>query len=76
MKSETTGNQGTPFSSGAPEPLTMMECVACCEMAFTLVVYPEAEALFADGTISRYCKVCGKRTRWRRMVLVPGTDRN
>lgn len=59
MKREASRDLGTPTQSSvdssiAPfQPITMIECVACGDMVFTPVVYPEADALFSDGTISR-----------------------
>jgi len=82
MKRETSGDLGTPSGSTASSspspfpPLTMIECAVCGDMALTLVVYPEADALFSDGTISRPCKLCGKRTSWRRVILIPALTRN
>jgi len=78
MKSEARRDLSTPTDSSiAPfQPLTMIECVVCGDIAFTLVVYPEADALFSDGSISRPCTLCGKRTQWRRMLVVPAMTRN
>ena len=78
MKSEASRDLSTPTDSSATPypPLTMIECVVCGDIAFTLVVYPEADALFSEGTISRPCKLCGKRTQWRRMLVVPAMTRN
>ena len=84
MKSEASRDLGnTPTdsnvadsSSARPQPLTMIECAVCGDIAFTLVIYPEADALFSEGTISRPCKFCGKRTQWRRMLVIPALTRN
>jgi ribosomal protein S27E len=66
----------TESSVTPSQPLTMIECVGCGDIAFTLVVYPEADALFSDGTISRPCKLCGKRTQWGRLLIMPAMTRN
>jgi len=53
----------------AAQPITTIECGTCQSMGFSYLDYAEVEAVLCNGTVSRYCRVCNKKTMWRRLEI-------
>jgi hypothetical protein len=53
--------------AGLGQPFTIIECETCESLGFTHLDYAEVEAILCDGSVSRNCHVCGKKTMWKRV---------
>lgn len=58
-------------ATGKVYPRIIIQCEICKSLKFCSLIYEVVEALLCDGSVSRYCQVCGKETMCRRLELRP-----